>query len=88
MSAFNPDVIGYLAALFGTFIMLPQLIKSLRTKSVKDISTLMLVLFIINCILWAAYGILIQRLPVTLSNGVALLIVLAQFAVKIKYTRK
>ncbi|HJX05954.1 MAG TPA: SemiSWEET family transporter [Candidatus Nanoarchaeia archaeon] len=88
MVAFNPDMIGYLAALFGTFIMLPQLIKSLRTRSVEDISALMLAIYIINCVLWTTYGILIKRLPVSLSNGIACLIVLALFIVKMKYSRK
>jgi MtN3 and saliva related transmembrane protein len=87
MSPFNPDIIGYAAAAFGTFIMLPQLIKSIRTESVEDISMLMLVLYIINCALWAFYGVLIKRFPVTISNLIAGFIVLAQFAVKIKYAK-
>ncbi|MEK6915338.1 MAG: PQ-loop domain-containing transporter [Nanoarchaeota archaeon] len=46
------DIVGYVAAIMGTLIMFPQLIKTIRTKSAKDVSMGMLIVFLINCFLW------------------------------------
>ena len=36
--AFITEIIGYAAGVMGVLIMIPQLIKTLRTRSVKDVS--------------------------------------------------
>ena len=79
------NLIGYLAATVGVCIMLPQLIKSLKTKSVKDVSLLMLIFFILNDVLWLTYGILIKSYPVIVANNIGLMIVFAEFILKLKY---
>jgi MtN3 and saliva related transmembrane protein len=79
------EIIGYIAAVLGTSIMIPQLIKSLKTKSVKDISTWTLVLFLLNNLFWITYGILINSLPVALSNGIVFMIVFTELSLKVKY---
>ena len=81
------DVIGYSAAIVGTLLMLPQLAKSLKTKKVRDISFAMLVLYFINCILWSAYGFLINALPLLICNLIALAISIVLIIIKIKYNK-
>jgi len=46
------NLVGYLATVVGALIMFPQIIKSLKTKKVNDISKSMLIIFLINCALW------------------------------------
>lgn len=79
------EVIGYLAAVFGTFLLLPQVYKTLKTKRVKDISTTMLVVYIINCSLWETYGILLKSMPIIICNLSALCIGIFQLILKVKY---
>lgn len=79
------ETIGYSAAVIGTSLMLPQVIKSLRTKKVDDISFAMLVLYFLNCLLWAAYGVLIYAIPVIICNVIALVVSITQISLKIKY---
>lgn len=79
------EIVGYSAAVIGTSLMLPQVIKSLRTKEVGDISFAMLVLYFLNCLLWATYGILIYAIPVIICNVIALVISVVQITLKIKY---
>lgn len=79
------DIIGYLAAIFGTSIMLPQVLKTLKTKRVKDLSTTMLVVYIINCTLWEVYGLLIDSMPIIACNLAALTIGVFQFVLKHRY---
>lgn len=79
------EIVGFLAAIVGTSLMLPQVIKSLKTKKVDDLSFLMLFLYVLNCALWLAYGLMINALPVIACNFVALLISFFQLFLKLKY---
>jgi MtN3 and saliva related transmembrane protein len=80
-------IIGYLATIVGTSIMLPQIYKSIKTKSVSDVSWGMLVLYFLNCLLWLIYGILILASPLMITNGIALAISILQIVLKIKYKK-
>jgi len=79
------EIIGFAATVVGTSIMLPQIFKSIKTRSVSDISWGMLVLYFLNCLLWMVYGILIFAIPLMLTNGIALCISVLQITLKIKY---
>ncbi|MFZ2150845.1 MAG: SemiSWEET family transporter [Candidatus Absconditicoccaceae bacterium] len=79
------DLIGYLATAVGTFLMLPQVIKSFKTKNMKDISRGMIFMYIGNCLLWFIYGLLINSIPLMLCNFIALIIGLLQLILKIKH---
>ena len=79
------DVVGYTATIVGTGLMLPQVMKSLQTKKVGDLSLGMVWLYFFNCLLWFAYGILIRAFPVIIANGIGLVISVAQIFLKLKY---
>ncbi len=79
-------IIGSSATLIGTSLMLPQVIKSFKTKKVEDISYGTLVLYFLNCLLWLMYGILIVALPIVICNFIALIISVLQIFLKIKYS--
>ncbi len=82
------DIIGYLAALIGTFLMVPQVVNSLRTKSVGDISGAMLAAYLVQCALWAVYGLRMHAMPIILCNTIAFCIGVVQVVLKIKYSKK
>ncbi len=82
---FFTEIIGYLAAVFGTALMMPQLYKSFKTKRVDDISMVMLIVYLINCSLWETYGILIKSNPVIICNFLALIIGSIQVYAKKKF---
>ncbi len=79
------EIIGYSATIVGTSLMLPQVYKSLKTKSVKDLSWGMLSLYFLNCLLWLIYGTLISSTPLALTNGIALAISIFQISLKLRY---
>jgi MtN3 and saliva related transmembrane protein len=79
------EIIGFAATIVGTTIMLPQIYKSIKTKSVSDISWGMLVLYFLNCLLWMIYGFFILAIPLILTNGIALCISILQISLKIRY---
>ena len=81
------NLIGYVATVIGTFLMLPQVIQSLRTKKAGDVSMGMVVLYVLNCLSWLVYGILLGATPLLIANGMGLVISLIQLALKLKYGR-
>jgi MtN3 and saliva related transmembrane protein len=79
------DVIGYSAAFFGTTVMIPQVLKTWRSKKADDISFVMLFFYFMNCLLWLCYAVLIDSQPLLITNAIALLISTFQIFLKIKY---
>ncbi|MBR9693409.1 glutathione synthetase [Candidatus Woesearchaeota archaeon] len=79
------EIIGYAATVVGISLMLPQLTKILKTKKVRDLSWGMLSLYVANCVLWFAYGVMIVSWPVTIANFVCTLIGILQLFLKWKY---
>ena len=79
------DVIGFAASATATVIMVPQVIKMVRTKDVRGLSLGMMVLYFVNCSLWFAYGWLIGATPIVFCNGFAVVIGLVQLALWRKY---
>jgi MtN3 and saliva related transmembrane protein len=79
------DIIGYTAAVVGTMLMLPQVIKSWRTKQVDDLSFAMVILYFANCALWLAYGLLVDVRPVVLTNAISMVISVVLLGLKLRY---
>lgn len=81
------DVLGYTSATLTTIAFLPQIIKTVQTKSAKDVSMGMFVLFTIGVFLWIIYGILTRTYPVLIANAVIFCLALSQIILKIKYDK-
>lgn len=79
------DIIGYIASVVGTFMMLPQVIRGYQTKDMKSVSFVMIIMYILNCILWTIYGVGIDSNPLIMANSIALLIGVFQLFLKIRY---
>ena len=78
-------ILGLAAGTLTTIAFLPQMMKTWQTKSAKDVSFLMLIIFNFGLLLWLIYGIYLQALPIILANGVRLFFNLIILWLKIKY---
>lgn len=78
-------IVGSLATLVGTCLMMPQVYRTYATKSVEDLSWGMLALYFLNCALWFWYGALIASVPLEIANGVGLALGASLIAMKIRY---
>ncbi len=78
-------LLGLLAGLLTTVASVPQLIKSYKTKSTKDISEPMLLLTCTGVLLWLAYGFLVNSLPLIAANIFTFTLWAAVLALKVKY---
>ena len=65
------QALGLLAAFFTTIANIPQTIKVIKTRNVKDLSTLTYVMLFIGMILWVFYGIIRSDVPIILANAIA-----------------
>ena len=81
------DAIGFLAGALTTIAFVPQALKMYTTKSGKDVSARMLMIFSAGVVLWLIYGFMIGSLPVILSNVVTLVLSATIIALKIRYSR-
>jgi MtN3 and saliva related transmembrane protein len=79
------NYIGFFAGFCTTMAFVPQAIKAWKTKSTKDISLLMFLIFITGVIFWLIYGILIFKLPLIVANAVTLILAISILIAKIKY---
>jgi len=69
-------VLGLIAGSLTTIAFLPQLFKTWRSKSAKDISSEWLVIFSAGILLWLIYGLMTHALPVILANSITLVLTL------------
>jgi MtN3 and saliva related transmembrane protein len=83
----SADLVGYAATVVGTSMMLPQLVRSWRTKHMRDVAWGMITLFLLNCLLWLAYGLMIAAPPMIVANSVGFLISLALLGMKVRFRR-
>lgn len=82
-----PDVIGGVAAVLTTIAFLPQVIKSWRTRSTRDVSMGMFVILNTGIVLWLAYGLLLDSMPLILANAVTLFLTGTILVLKIRGDR-
>ena len=85
ISNFILKYIGFLAAFCTTFAFIPQAVKVWKTKSTKDISLYMFIIFTVGVFSWLIYGITISDMPIILANSVTLVLSLFILIYKIKY---
>lgn len=60
------------AGICTTIAFLPQVIKTYRSRSARDLSLGMFSIFTLGVILWLAYGIVQHELPIILANAATL----------------
>ena len=79
------DFIGYLAGFLAMMSFLPQVIKTVQTRSAKDISLAMLILTFVTNILYLIYGIALSLTPVVVMISIMTFIVLLQIILTVRY---
>ena len=82
---FMVKYIGFFAAFCTTIAFVPQAIKVYKSKSTKDISLYMFLIFTIGVLSWLIYGFIIHNLPVILANAVTLVLSLFILLYKLQY---
>lgn len=66
------DILGYVGGFFITITLIPQLMRTYKTKRTKDISPIFVVLALLTTLIYLSYGILINETPIIVANAVLL----------------
>lgn len=64
------ELVGYIAAFLTTAAFVPQVYQVLKTRSTKDLSVVTFSMLFVGVILWTAYGIILDELPIIIANVV------------------
>jgi MtN3 and saliva related transmembrane protein len=83
----NPTTIGFVAGILTSIASIPQVIKTLKSRHVRDISVWQPLLLAFGVGLWMVYGILISDLPLILANITPLICNIVLTGMKIRYGR-
>jgi MtN3 and saliva related transmembrane protein len=78
-------LIGFLAGVLTTASFLPQVVKTARTRSARDLSEAMLLVFLAGLVLWTMYGIQVGSLPIIAANAITIGLVGAILAMKVMF---
>jgi len=79
------ELLGYLGGILVTISLAPQVIKSYKTKSTKDISIVYTVILLIGLALWVMYAVLNSIIPLTVFASIEFLFTLSLLVLKLKY---
>ncbi len=82
------NILGLSAGAVTALTFLPQVIKTWKEKSAKDISLYMFLITFVNEIMWLVWGLLINNMVVILTNAVMLVMSGIMIGLKLKYNHK
>ena len=77
------EIIGYVAAVLTTGAFAPQVWRTWKTRSARDLSLTMLLAMLIGNGLWLAYATMIWAPPIMAANFFTMLLVGALVAMKL-----
>lgn len=78
-------IIGLLGGALTTVSFLPQVVRIWKTRSTKDLSLVMYLIFALGLIMWLTYGFMVDQLPVIVANLTTLVLALIIIIFKLKY---
>ena len=84
----TPTIVGFVAGTLTSIAAIPQVIKTLRTRHVRDISIWQPLLLSFGVALWMIYGILISDLPLILANITPLVCNVILTIMKLRYDKE
>jgi MtN3 and saliva related transmembrane protein len=79
--------LGFIARFFSMIAFIPQVYKTYKMKSAKNISVQTFVICAIGTIVWSIYGFLLGKTAVYITNIVMLIIFSIQVVQKVMYDK-
>ena len=79
---------GYIAGFCTTIAFLPQVIRTYKTRSAKDISLGMYLVFCFGVIMWLLYGVSINAMAIVWANSATIILSGAMLLMKIVFDRR
>jgi MtN3 and saliva related transmembrane protein len=81
----NVDLIGSAASALTTMAFIPQVWRVWKTRSARDLSLPMYLIFTSGVVLWLLYGLLLGAMPIIVGNVITLFLAGTVLAMKLKF---
>jgi MtN3 and saliva related transmembrane protein len=82
------EILGFLAGLFITVGIVPQVWRLFKLKSAREISLSFTLLFLAGGLCWLIYGIALGLLPLIIWNAISVSLMCLMLFAKIKYGKQ
>jgi MtN3 and saliva related transmembrane protein len=79
------EIFGSIGAACTTLSFVPQVLQIWKTKSAKDVSLPMYLMFILGVICWLVYGLMLNAWPIIIANVVTSMLALAVVIMKLRW---
>jgi MtN3 and saliva related transmembrane protein len=79
------EILGYSACAVTALTFLPQVLKTWKEKSAKNVSLMMFVIAAINEIMWIAYGVLRDDMVIIITNVIMIIMAMIMISLKLRY---
>ena len=79
------DVLGYSACAVTALTFLPQVIKTWKEKSARNVSLLMFIIAAVNEVMWIAYGFLRDDMVIVVTNVIMIAMASVMISLKLRY---
>ncbi len=79
------SIIGFAAAFCTTFALVPQLLKTWRSRSTSDVSLAWSLVLTTGTFLWFVYGLRLHDVPLIAANGTGLVLSGLILALKLRH---
>ncbi len=76
---------GALAGVLTTIALLPQVVKTWRSRSAADISLAMFAVYFAGILLWLLYGVMLDDWPLIASNAITLFLTAVLLLLTLRY---
>ncbi len=82
------EILGYAAGAITCLTFLPQVIKTWKEKSAKDVSLMMFIIAFTNEVMWIAYGVLLNNWVIILTNVIMIVMCSIMIYLKLRYNKR
>jgi MtN3 and saliva related transmembrane protein len=79
------EILGYSAGAVTSLTFLPQVIRTWKLKSARDISLMMFLIAAVNEIMWIVYGALLDNWVIISTNAIVLCMSMVMIFFKLRY---
>ena len=77
--------LGLTAGFCTTIAFIPQVLKTWKTRSAKDLSLAMFVVYLMGILLWLLYGVLLGDIAIVLANAATAALAAGVLYFKLRY---
>jgi MtN3 and saliva related transmembrane protein len=82
------EIFGFAAGVVTAIGMMPQLVKTVKTKKVDELSIQMFLIYLLGFIMWITYGVVQEDLPIVVTNSISVILTLIMIYLKIRFSKK